>query len=199
MDNTSENGSTNLSRKDLEKTLTGVIIVLIVATLLAVTGFGFGIYSTIQVNRTTKYLEESLGADLSDVDEADTIEETYGKPSSAEDIESVYITYNNGMDYINIYNSDEIEYFTYDDNDEYVGETTETSTADIIKYIFDNDLEYLGDNEYTGDEIWSVEIATTEDTYSFVGGTGETPEWLNELLNKLDANSKGYQSKKLSS
>lgn len=196
MDNTPDQVSQNLSKKDLEKTLTGLIVVTIITAIIAILGAGFGVYGTIQANRTIKYLEDNFNADFSDTDTS-SVEETYGKPTSSESIASVYIMYNDASDFVNVYDSNEVEYYTYDENDEYTGSTIEIDSSEIFKYIYDNDLEYLGDNDYDGEEVWSLEVVTNEDTYSYVGGTAETPEWFNDLLTKLNVSANGYQSKAL--
>lgn len=198
-----ENHKDYFNTKNAESTMKTVIIVLIVCMILAVLGVGFGIYSTIQVNRINNdyYGEESTGANLTedDDDTDEAIEFVYGKPSKAEEIEFITISYNDNKDFVDIYKNEDdqgIDYYTYNEDGETISDTVETDPTEIIKFIFDNSLENLGDYTEIDNEKWSVEV-DFDNKYSYASGDSDTPEWFNELLKKLDVDNKGYKSKNL--
>lgn len=186
-----------------EKSIHTMSILLIIAMILAAVGTCFGIYATIQANRALSYVEGNVISDdeeLSDdvaSDDEQTEETTSGVPSSKDAIESVYIVYNGGKDYIDITRDNEdgsgIDYYTYDENDEYVGNFEEVDISPILQYIMDNDIQYLGNNEYNENDSWGVEIYTA-DNISYIGGNDPAPDWFNSLLQELNVDQKGYKS-----
>lgn len=187
--------------KNAESTMKAVIVTLIICTILAVLGTGLGIYSTIQANRAISaiYGDGTNEVESTDGDEEDesTVEFTYGKPASAEEIEYVSISYNNNQDFIEIYNDEEDQSITYytEGGEDSKSETVESGVNDVLKHIFEKDLEYLGDNDILENETWSIEVDTADKT-SYISGDSAAPEWFNELLKKLDVDNKGYKSQK---
>ena len=184
-----------LNTKTTENTLRVIIVVLIISTILAVLGTGLGIYSTITANQLlSKYNEDnSEGMEL----ESEFVDEPeYSKPENIDDINYIGITYNNGKDFIDIVRDEEgnyIEYYTFDNNDEYVGEIAENANIDdIFGYVFEKDLDKFGEESFLGDVSWGVEISSTDGS-CYVSGNSDQPDWLNALLKKLDADSKGYK------
>lgn len=181
-------------------TLKSLVVIVFCLAIIAFIGAGFGIYGTIQANRALSYLEEngltsedSLSDDLSDSEEP-----SFDKPTTASDIAYVSIVYNNGQDYIDITSDGtdgNIDYYTSTEDGEVIENPIDTDTTDLANYIFDNDLSYLGDNDYDETNTWSIEV-DTENGYSYVGGTGTAPDWFNDLLKKLDVDKNGYQSGK---
>ena len=185
--------------KNAESTMKAVIITLIVCTILSVLGTGFGIYGTIQANRALSELNGDASEEEINEDLDETTEFTYGKPTSAEEIKYVMISYNNNQDFVEIYNDEEGQEIIYsagsEDEENSNAETVETGVNEILNHIFDNDIEYLGDNEVLDDETWSIEVDTA-DKLSYISGNSDAPEWFNELLKKLDVDNKGYKSRK---
>lgn len=183
--------------KNNETTLKTIVVIVFVCMILGIAGTGFGIYGTIQANRALSYLEgagpvESGGQTIS---EGDDVEIEYGLPDSASEIDAVYITYNGGNDYIDIYDGI-LDYYTYDEEGEYVGEDMDANSEELYQYVFDNYLEYLGDSSPEGEETWAFEVSSGNKV-GYVGGNGEEPEWFSTLLKKLNADEKGYKSKNL--
>ena len=185
--------------KNAESTMKAVIITLIVCTILSVLGTGFGIYGTIQANRALSELNGEASEEEINEDLDETTEFTYGKPTSAEEIKYVMISYNNNQDFVEIYNDEDGQEIIYsadnEDEENSNAETVETGVNEVLKHIFDNDIEYLGDNEVLDDETWSIEVDTADKT-SYISGNSDAPEWFNELLKKLDVDNKGYKSRK---
>lgn len=172
------------------------MIITIICCVVSALSLGFGIYSIIRVNNTlsTEHLIEDEGFN------EDVMEPTYRKPSSAEEIESVSIAYNDQKDYIDFYNDNEgVEYYTYDDDDEYVGETSGADNSELIKYVFEKSLPNLPDEEpdFSDSDTWSIEITSTDGANVYTSGTGEYPEWFKALLDKLDAKNKGFKSQNI--
>ena len=198
MEKTSTNQPTELpNARTLEKTLKSTMVTVFCLAIVALFGAGFGIYGTIQANRALSYLEEEELATNNEDTTSDSVddseESSFVIPTEADDIVYISVTYNDGQDYIDIANDgtdSSISY--YDDSTE---NTTTTDVTEIVQYVFDNNLDYLGDNEYNEEDTWSLDVET-EDGYSYVGGTGSAPEWFNDLLKKLDADKNGYQSQK---
>ncbi len=180
------------STNNNENAMRAVIVSLIICMILAVLGTGFGIYGSIQANRALGIIEQK-----SDEDDESSDENSYGKPTNADEIQYITIAYNDIKDYVDISREEgTIDYYTYNADEEYVGDPIETNVTDIINYIFDNDLQYLGDNDYLDNTTWAIEI-TSDQGYSYVSGESDPPEWFNALLKKLDVDKKGYKSKSL--
>lgn len=180
-----------------------VYSLIFIALLIAIIGAGFGIYGTIQANRALSYINGDAETSSSEISSDDGVieqvddEEDFGLPTNKEAIEYVAIVYNDGKDYIDIFRDEEdgdsIEYYTYTDDEQYVGDTEQVDVSGIFGYIMDKDVQYLGDGDYTGDEAWGIEVSST-DGFSFVGGTDSAPDWFNDLLKELNADQKGYKS-----
>lgn len=120
----------------------------------------------------------------------------YGKPKSIEDIRTIDIVYNNGKDYIFISNKKELTYFTFDKEGKMVYKTYEIDTSDIIKYIYENDIDYLKEDKHIDNEKWSLEVSSPGSSCIISKKTNQ-PEWFDELLEKLEVDKKGYLSKTL--
>ena len=127
-----------------------------------------------------------------DGDYASVVEKLTGKTPEPGDFVD-----KDGKDYIDIFRDEEDgdsnEYYTYTDDEQYVGDTEQVDVSGIFGYIMDKDVQYLGDGDYTGDETWGIEVSST-DGFSFVGGTDSAPDWFNDLLKELNADQKGYKS-----
>ncbi|MBR2725366.1 hypothetical protein IKE97_01820 [Candidatus Saccharibacteria bacterium] len=181
--------------KKPENTMRVVIIVLIICAILSVLGVGLGIYGSIQANNAISQLGEYFDEPTETNEFID--EPEYGKPSSIEDINYIGITYNDNKDYIDIVKDEEgsyIEYYAYDSNDEFVGDSVETDVNDIFKYIFDNDLGNFGEDNSLDTISWEIEISSSNGS-CYASGSSNPPEWFNTILEKLDAQNKGYKSK----
>ena len=189
MDEPKPQDSTN---KNNDGTMRAVIVSLIICMIIAVLGAGFGIYGSIQANRALGIInpESDEGTEAGD-------ENSYGKPTSADEIQYITVAYNDIKDYVDISKEEgTIDYYTYDSNDEYVGDPIETDVTEIINYVFDNDLQYLGEEGYLDETTWAVEVGSDQG-YSYVSGESDPPEWFKALLKKLDVDKKGYKSKSL--
>lgn len=192
-----EGNSNSSPNKNMERTLKCTLAFTIVCAVLSLIGAGFGIYGTIRAEHALELIANQNEA-FEDEGFAEDIEEyTYGKPASADEIDFVSISYNDDQDYIDILKEDNsADYYAYDQDGEYIGNTTEIDTSDIFKYIFDQDLNYLSDsNEYEDDYTWSIEVSSSDGT-SHAEGSGAEPEWFTDLLRKLDVDNKGFFSKK---
>lgn len=177
---------------------------IFVAILLAVIGAGSGIYASIQANRALNYIDKAELIDETDYTNEETVldddqaeETSFGLPSSKDSIEYISIFYNDGKDYIDAIRDedegDEIEYYAYNEEEGYIGDTEETDVSNIFQYVMDNVLQYLGDNESTDEDTWGIEVSSAEGD-SFIGGTGTAPDWFNDLLKELNVDQKGYKS-----
>jgi len=190
--------------KTTENTMRAVIIVLIICVILSVLGVGLGIYGSIQANSALSQLNGELIEDEEDLDSEDEEDEPYsfGKPTNADEISYISISYNGKNDFIEISNGEEDDqyayYYAYDENGNEIGDEAEVDIKGIVQHVFDNDLQYLGENEPTDNETWSVEVDSTYG-YSYISGESEAPEWFKTLLQKLDVDNKGYQSKTIGS
>lgn len=180
--------------------LKGVCIALLIVGILAFVGVALGIFSTIQASQAMHYLEvrglnteiEEVSDEVPDDDEEEIV---FTAPTDAEDITSVTITYNNDNDYISLVRDiGTIEYYAYDETDDYKSNIIEKDVSDIIKYIFDNGGTLITDE---GDYSlpWIIEIET-EDSRGYINGTTPSPAWFDTLLNMLDVNTNGYLSNK---
>lgn len=211
-----ESTNNNLKREleSTERTLKHAISLLVICAIFAVLGTGLGIYGTVQSERALKILsdneltadtesednEETNISDLVSDDEGedDNDDSIFEKPASVDDIESIEIAYNDNKDFISVSNSGTVEYYTYDENEEYIGNTVRSDAKGLIKHVFENDLDKLGEEEEPDnvESAWSIYVYT-ENGYSSAFGTGEAPDWFNQLLDKLDAKNMGYQSRSL--
>ncbi len=190
--------------RDQEKTIRNVLVVAAIATVLGLFGTGFGVYSTIQVNRVLGsfekndlVLEGANGVDSEDAedDEHAEIEEDddfrYGLPASADSIDYISLMYDNGNNYLEVYRDDSaIEYSTLGDNDEYQTNTVNGDIDRIFKFIYDNDLDKIKADEVGDeDETWYLEVSSSEG-YSYAGGQGALPEWIEALRQEIKASEK---------
>ena len=192
-----------LDARSTERTIRHMLVALVVIGILATLGASFGIYATIQINNilspySRTAVSESLLKDADSESDVTTTESSYGVPTNKDSIEYISIVYNNGKDFVDIINDaneeNGLEYYTFDDNDEYIGDVENINVDEYLQYFMDNDVQYLGDDEYTGDEYWGVEV-TSDEGVAFVGGTSDAPEWFNNLLKKLNVDQKGYKYK----
>jgi hypothetical protein len=186
------------TKKNKDKLLSGIIIALVICMVLAVLGTCFGIYGTIQANNALTKLDDDYPGEDMEFDGGEIADENkYSKPSTVDEIELVAISYNDNKDFVDIVKNQEesyIDYYTSDENGDYVGTPIETDVTELLQYVFDNDLEYLGDNDILDNETWSLEIDTSEGV-SYISGESNPPKWFNELLKKLDVDNKGYKSR----
>ncbi|MBR2766930.1 hypothetical protein IKD67_02515 [Candidatus Saccharibacteria bacterium] len=180
-------GSTNTSpktendelSKDDSKKRKGLVIGVVLFVILAVFGIGFGVLAIIQ--------NKQQGAETG---------HWYGKPVSADEISSIDIVYNDGKDHVQV--TDEfIYYYAYNDEGNlYEGssETIETDTSSIMKYVFENDLQYLNDENVPNGNKWSITVyAPGVSSADF--GYGRQPEWFDEILELLNVDKYGYRYK----
>ena len=131
----------------------------------------------------------------------------YGKPQSVDDMDQVTINYGEGgkkritISYNSKYSNREdlIYRDEVDDEGNYQNEVEEKVSDDkvlnIMKYIYDNDLQDLNDYNVSSDGylinqndmVWKIEV-DSPGASCMAYGYGEAPDWFNELLKKLDAN-----------
>ena len=180
--------------------LKGVYVTLLIVGILAFAGIALGIFGTVQASRAMHYLKvRGLDTEIEEVSDEvpddDEEENVFTAPTDAEDITSITITYNNDNDYISLVRDlGTIEYYAYDETDDYKSNIIEKDVSDIIKYIFDNGSTLITDE---GDYSlpWIIEIET-EDSRGYINGTSPSPAWFDTLLNMLDVNTNGYLSNK---
>lgn len=165
-----------------------ILILVYVSIALSIIGIGLGIFGVIRANQALSSIEEGYISDENEEAEAEDAlyfidDYTFGKPTSASSIKAIYIDYDNGNKYYDIYDDDTAESGSYE-NDEENSETT-IESSQIFQTVFDNYLSYLGNNSSSGEETWSIGISSEEGD-SYIGGTGAAPEWFNQLLSDLE-------------
>lgn len=181
------------------------VILFSVSILLSIVGVVLGIYGIVKINNLTTRFDDYVGSiygiennseEGNAIDEYydDSVEE-YGLPNNVESIGYINIAYNNYEDFITIADGS-VLYEAYDKHSNSISEDIPMSTKKIFQYFFDNDLQYLGDNDEQPDDDWSVKVYTTDNKYSYVSGVGEEPEWLKKLLNDVNVDTYGYKSRK---
>ncbi|MBP5648290.1 hypothetical protein J6X04_03345 [Candidatus Saccharibacteria bacterium] len=177
-----------------EKISRRAIAVAVIGIILAVVGMGFGIYGTIQANKTS---DESISDEEEDFDDEDgeeitadydegEAEDEFAKPTSADEIAWISLAYDNGDKAIDVYKEDmEVYYYTANDEAE-SGWDVETKDIDgkIFNYVFDNDVQYLDRYEELENETWFLEVGMEEGA-SYANGEGEMPDWFKALLKEL--------------
>lgn len=177
-----------------EKISRRAIAVAVIGIILAVVGMGFGIYGTIQANKTS---DESISDEEEDFDDEDgeeitadydegEAEDEFAKPTSADEIVWISLAYDNGDKAIDVYKEDmEVYYYTANDEAE-SGWDVETKDIDgkIFNYVFDNDVQYLDRYEELENETWFLEVGMEEGA-SYANGEGEMPDWFKALLKEL--------------
>lgn len=119
----------------------------------------------------------------------------YGKPNDVSEIRHIEIVYNDGKDYVGISSNNKISYYTFDENGKMKQKIIDKDTSSIIKYIFDNNLDYLKEYDHLDDEKWSLEVSGPGKSCT-ISKNDTQPEWFNTLLKKLNVDEYGYQSKK---
>lgn len=122
----------------------------------------------------------------------------YGQPSSLEDIDTIYIVYNNGKDHVTVsggrYKDNKIYYYGYGEDGNINGEYVENiDTSNIIKYIYEKNLKYLKEYEHVDNEKWSLEISSPGKN-CLISSKKEEPKWFKDLLKKLNVDKNGYLS-----
>lgn len=179
---------------EAEKISRRAIAVAVIGIILAVVGMGFGIYGTIQANKTS---DESISDEEEDFDDEDgeeitadydegEAEDEFAKPTSADEIAWISLAYDNGDKAIDVYKEDmEVYYYTANDEAE-SGWDVETKDIDgkIFNYVFDNDVQYLDRYEELENETWFLEVGMEEGA-SYANGEGEMPDWFKALLKEL--------------
>ena len=177
-----------------EKISRRAIAVAVIGIILAVVGMGFGIYGTIQANKTS---DESISDEEEDFDDEDgeeitadydegEAEDEFAKPTSADEIAWISLAYDNGDKAIDVYKEDmEVYYYTANDEAE-SGWDVETKDIDgkIFNYVFDNDVQYLDRYGELENETWFLEVGMEEGA-SYANGEGEMPDWFKALLKEL--------------
>ena len=204
-----ENRKTKQNHKGL---LICLVVLLIFNTILAIGNVFLNIViimeqmkaSNERIEKNYSKVDEDYGGNQ---DDFTTTGHFYGKPQSVDDIDSVFINYGeNGRKRIAIiYRSkypneeDSINRYEVDDEGNYQNEVSETVSDDkvlnIMKYIYDNDLQYLNDYNVsndghilsTNDMAWMIEV-NSSGASCMAYDYGEAPDWFNDLLEKLDAN-----------
>lgn len=170
-----------------------ILILVYVSIALSIIGIGLGIFGVVRANQALSSIEEEYMLDEDEDEDEDEDAEaedtfyfiddyTFGKPTNASSIETVYIDYD-GDKYYTINNDNTAESGSYEDDEEEVKIMVESSQ--IFQTIFDNYLNYLGDNSSSGEETWSIGVSS-KDGDSYIGGTGTAPEWFNQLLSDLE-------------
>ena len=179
----------NLNDNQHEK---NILILVYVSIALSIIGIGLGIFGVVRANQALSSIEEEYMLDEDeDEDEDAEVEDTFyfiddytfGKPTNASSIETVYIDYDDGNRYYTVNNDNTAESGSYEDDEE--EEKIMVESSQIFQTIFDNYLNYLGDNTSSGEETWSIGISS-KDGDSYIGGTGTAPEWFNQLLSDLE-------------
>ena len=168
------------------------VALLLVCLILSTISLGLSIHNTITINRgkTLSAIPEDFENTNYEATD-DSEESSYGLPTNASSIENIYISYNDYNDSIDI-SPEQISYSTYNTDEDILHDTTKQIDAtETFQYFFDNCLQFLKKEETSEEEIsedssWTIEVYTTNNTYSYTSGT-EIPEWLEKFLEKLNA------------
>ena len=159
---------------------------IIVCFFLALIGIGLGIYGITQANVSPNIIASDIEEAASNLEEEVVV---CALPSNANAIEYILLLYNDINDYIEISKDNSIDFYTYIKNANGGGAETSTTinadTSDLIRFFYDNDLQYFseGNNpEIANDWVWSVTVSTNNNECT-VGSNQTTPEWLNTLIN----------------
>jgi tellurite resistance-related uncharacterized protein len=181
-------------KKNNNKLLIGIVCL----ALLAVCGIGFGIWAVINGNAKEVRLNEEIGRL-----KQQTGGEGLGtgnwlrKPNSADEIESIYITYNGSDENIDVL-EDAVEYYAYNEEGEIIEDSEheiEMDTSEIMQFVFDNGIDDLTEHTTSDDYEWSIEV-DSPGRMCAVYGAGEYPEWFKNILNKLNVSENGNYLKK---
>ena len=176
-----------------------MLYAVIVLAILAIGGIGFGIWAMVDGNTQKAQLNAQIDALNARITELGGDEEPvstgyfYGKPESAEEIESIFISYNEGKDNIDILDG-EIRYYAFDEEGNTTDENSrvlETDTSGIKQYVFENDLEYLESYYSEEDFNWSI-VVNGAGMGCTKYGNGEYPDWFKALLDELKVDEYGY-------
>ena len=207
MDNKPEKKQDNeeITQKNNEsKSNLTLAIVTSICLILSIIGISLSIYNTVKINQKDHQLTLLLDElrqeennydchncekheDWSDWDDEED-DDYFGLPQDADSIANIEIYYNDYNDYVDIYD-DSIGYYT----DSGFVEILPTDNSEFIQYFFDNDLQYLGNNIEKYNETWGITVYTTDNHRSYVGGS-EVPEWVKDLLKKLDVDTHSHKS-----
>lgn len=183
--NSKDNSSTS-SNKQTEKTLRTFAIITVISVILSIFATGLSIYGAIQANRALSNQEKEVSDEYSE-DDFDEMSFEFKKPTDADSIDGITIVYNDGNNEIEVYDGS-VVITSYKDEENYTSDSSSINTKEIFQYIIDNDLDYLGsydDYENFENVNWSLDITSKDDTYSYAAGEGETPAWLNTLIEKI--------------
>lgn len=120
----------------------------------------------------------------------------FGVPDSVEDIDLIEIIYNNGKDYITITPSNPINFYTYDKKGKVIDNYVDMDSSSIIKYVYDNDLKYLKDENNIKNEKWSLRVESSG-IHCLISSDKDESKWFKELLKELNVDINGYKSNNL--
>lgn len=174
--------------KESSNSNAGIVIALLIAILLAVAGVVLGVTSLIKSNQALSQLNET------------SVVEDAGEDFLYEDDESgssdyITILYNDGKDYVDIFDGG-MDYYTISNNDQVINREVNKDTSQILADIKDNYVGNMTDEEVDENATWSIEVGTYDNDY-IASGTGTPPEWFTNILNQLELDKYGYQSKNL--
>ena len=201
-----KNDSTELNQNKVKEN-SGIVAVIICLVLIALGGIGFGMWAVTDGNTKEAKLKEEISKLKQQVDGEDGLEDEsedefadeeleFGKPDSADQIEAIYITYNDDSESIDVY-EDGVEYYAF--NDEGLIEESEreieTDTMEIRQFVFDSGVDNLTDETVPDDYDWSIKVDTADKT-CMKFGTGDYPDWFKNILDKLNVSENGNYLKK---
>ncbi|MDO5451781.1 MAG: hypothetical protein Q4F56_01695 [Candidatus Saccharibacteria bacterium] len=173
------------------------LIPIIICATLAIVGIGFGILNTIQIAQLNSSLDTSGIFEDEAGDTPENISIECVLPSSADDIDYLYLSYNEGTTQFFVDKADSITYYneTTNSSNETTSDqrTVNTSTASIFQQVFNNGLNDFSSYSSPDDETASVDISTkwlaqidnSDYTTCQASGNDTPPSWFTALLNTL--------------
>ena len=197
--------SANLAMNGADKKKNKMMLYgMIVLAVLAVGGIGFGIWAMVDGNIQKAQLNSQIAVLNERIEELGGWEEDepyendsyFGKPESVDQIDSIFISYNGGKDFVDILEG-EVRYYAFDEEGNTTDETSnvlEVDTTGLKQYVFNNDLEYLG-SYYPEEEYEWLVVVNGVGMSSTAYGVGEYPEWFAALLKELKVDEHGYLHK----
>ena len=171
----------------------GTIVALLMAIIIAIAGVVLGVTALMKANQALTALDKNGISASNEV--ADSEEDFIDEEDVTGSVDYITITYNNGKDYIDIFDGG-MDYYTIDENDNVSNREVSKDTSQIFSEIRDKYLSNLTDEEVKENATWGIEFGDFQNDYA-ASGTGEAPEWFNNILNQLELDKYGYQSKNL--